>query len=127
GTHVITDPRTGRFQFPPSSPPMILRHGPAEAGELPVPPDTVRVRTPAKVNLFLEVLGRRPDGYHEVATLLLAIDLFDELDFRPATAGNLSLTCDVPELLTGAENLVLKAARRLHEETGCAAGATIRL
>jgi len=106
---------------------MILRHGPAAAGELPVPPDTVRVRTPAKVNLFLEVLGRRPDDYHEVATLILAIDLFDELDLRPAAVGDLSLTCDVPELLTGPENLVLKAARRLREETGCAFGATIRL
>jgi len=106
---------------------MILRHGPAEAGENPVPPDTVRVRTPAKVNLFLEVLGRRADGYHEVATLLLAIDLFDELDFRPAPTGDLSLTCDVPELLTGPENLVLTAARRLREETGFAGGATVRL
>jgi len=106
---------------------MILRHGPAEAGEHPVPPDTVRVRTPAKVNLFLEVLGRRADGYHEVATLLLAIDLFDELDFRPAASGELSLTCDVPELLTGPENLVLQAARRLREATGYAGGATIRL
>ena len=106
---------------------MILRHGQAEAGEHPVPPDTVRVRTPAKVNLFLEVLGRRPDGYHEVATLLLAIDLFDELDFRPALTGDLSLTCDVPDLLTGPENLVLKAARRLRERTGYAGGATIRL
>ena len=72
------------------------------------------------MNLFLEVLGRRPDGYHEVATLLLAIDLFDELDFRPAPTGDLSLTCDVPELLTGPENLVLKAARRLRETTGYA-------
>jgi 4-diphosphocytidyl-2-C-methyl-D-erythritol kinase len=106
---------------------MILRHGPAAAGEQPVPPDTVRVRTPAKVNLFLEVLGRRPDGYHEVATLLLAIDLFDELDLRPAPSGELSLTCDVPELLTGPENLVLQAARRLREATGFAGGATIRL
>ena len=71
---------------------MIRRHGPAAAGVDPVPPDTVRVLAPAKVNLFLEVLGKRPDGYHEVATLMLALDLADELDVAPDETGGLSLT-----------------------------------
>jgi 4-diphosphocytidyl-2-C-methyl-D-erythritol kinase len=106
---------------------MIRRHGPGAAGASPVPPDTVRVLAPAKVNLFLEVLGKRADGYHEIATLMLAIDLADELDFAPDESGELSLTCDDPALPTGSENLVLKAATRLRTETGCAAGARIRL
>jgi 4-diphosphocytidyl-2-C-methyl-D-erythritol kinase len=106
---------------------MIRRHGPIAAGVSPVPPETVRVLAPAKVNLFLEVLGRRADGYHEIATLLLAIDLADELDFAPAGSGELSLTCDDPTLSVGPDNLVLKAASRLRDETGCTAGATIRL
>lgn len=87
----------------------------------------MRVSAPAKVNLFLEVLGKRADGYHEIATLLLAIDLEDELDFAPASAGELSLTCDDPALTTGPENLVLKAASRLREATGCPTGARIHL
>jgi 4-diphosphocytidyl-2-C-methyl-D-erythritol kinase len=106
---------------------MIVRHGPAAAGTTPVPPDTVRVLAPAKVNLFLEVLGKRVDGYHEVATLMAPVDLTDELDFRPSESGELSLTCDDPGLPTGPENLVLKAATRLRDSTGCPAGATIRL
>ena len=106
---------------------MIRRRGPADAGTPPAPPGAVRVEAPAKVNLFLEVLGRRADGYHEVATLMLAIDLADELEFAPAAPGELSLTCDDPGLPTGPENLVLRAATRLRDETGSTAGAHIRL
>ena len=39
---------------------------------------------PAKINLFLEVLGKRPDGYHEIETLMVPISLFDTLRFAPA-------------------------------------------
>ena len=106
---------------------MIRRHGPVAAGVDPVSPQTVRVLAPAKVNLFFEVLGKRPDAYHEVATLLLAVDLADELDFVPDLTGGLSLTCDDPALAVGPDNLVLRAASRLREETGCTAGARIRL
>lgn len=44
----------------------------------------VRVWTPAKVNLFLEVLGRRPDGYHDLATLMVPVGLYDTLEIREA-------------------------------------------
>src|ERR1700682_1275328 len=44
--------------------------------------DKLVVRAPAKVNLFLEVLGRRPDGFHEIATLMVAIRLMDTLIFK---------------------------------------------
>jgi 4-diphosphocytidyl-2-C-methyl-D-erythritol kinase len=106
---------------------MIRRHGPEAAGVAPVPPATVRVPAPAKVNLFLEVLGRRADGYHEIATLILAIDLADELDFAPDESGEVSLTCDDPALPTGPDNLVLRAAARLREEAGPTTGARIHL
>src|SRR4029079_19153561 len=106
---------------------MIRRHGPEAAGVAPVPPATVRVPAPAKVNLFLEVLGKRADGYHEIATLTLAIDLADELDFAPDESGELTLTCDDPALGAGPDNLVLKAARRLRGEAGGGAGARVHL
>lgn len=108
---------------------MIVRRGtPAgAAGTDSLPPGTVFVAAPAKLNLFLEVLGKRPDGYHELATLLVAIDLADDLAFAPADGVDIALTCDDPGLTTGPDNLILRAARRLREETGSTAGAAIRL
>jgi 4-diphosphocytidyl-2-C-methyl-D-erythritol kinase len=107
---------------------MIVRRGPADAaGSDSPPPGTVRVFAPAKVNLFLEVLGKRPDGFHEIATLMVAVDLGDDLDFGPVETGDVTLTCDDPALTVGPDNLVLKAAERLKAETGSTAGSRIRL
>jgi 4-diphosphocytidyl-2-C-methyl-D-erythritol kinase len=91
------------------------------------PDGAVVVRAPAKVNLFLEVLAKRPDGYHEIATLLVAVSLYDTLEFKEDSSGAVRLRCDVPELTTGADNLVRKAADLLRQRTGCARGADIRL
>ena len=71
----------------------------------------MRYLAPAKLNLYLRVVGKRPDGYHELETLFERIDLADELTFAPADA--LSLTCDASDLSTGLDNLVLRAARAL--------------
>jgi 4-diphosphocytidyl-2-C-methyl-D-erythritol kinase len=79
----------------------------------PAGPDGLVVAAPAKLNLFLEVLGKRPDGFHEIATLMVAIDLFDTLELRPAAAGTITLECDPPGLSTGPDNLVSKAAAAL--------------
>jgi 4-diphosphocytidyl-2-C-methyl-D-erythritol kinase len=86
----------------------------------------VRVRAYAKVNLGLEVLGRRPDGYHELRTIFQTIDLYDRLSFEPAKE-NVKLVVDDPELPCGEDNLVVQAARALAEETGEASGARILL
>jgi 4-diphosphocytidyl-2-C-methyl-D-erythritol kinase len=85
------------------------------------------VRAPAKVNLFLEVLARRPDGYHEIATLLVAVSLYDTLVFKEDSSGAIRLHCDMAGLSTGPDNLVCKAAELLRRRTGCARGADIRL
>ena len=86
------------------------------------------VAAPAKLNLFLEVLGQRPDGYHELETLMVAVDLFDTLELQPAAAGEITLACDPPGLPTGPENLVYKAAERLRAKANRPdLGATIRL
>jgi 4-diphosphocytidyl-2-C-methyl-D-erythritol kinase len=87
----------------------------------------VVVWAPAKVNLFLEVLGKRPDGFHAIATLLVAIRRFDRLRFKEDPSGQLRLTCNRADLATGPDNLVLRAARVLKERTGCSRGADIRL
>jgi len=87
----------------------------------------VHVLAPAKLNLFLEILGRRPDGYHEVESLMVAVDLYDTLTFADDPSGRISLICDDPTLPTGPDNLVVKAAERLQRESGCPRGATIEL
>jgi 4-diphosphocytidyl-2-C-methyl-D-erythritol kinase len=87
----------------------------------------VLVRSPAKVNLFLEALARRPDGYHELATLMVAVSLYDSLEFRDDPFGAVRLTCDDPSLPTGADNLVVRAAELLRNETGRRHGAAIAL
>ena len=78
----------------------------------------------SKINLTLEVLARRPDGYHEVASVLQTVSLADTLTFEPGET--LDFRCDVPNLQSP-DNLVLKAAKLLQETTGCSKGAVIHL
>ena len=75
---------------------------------------TVHVRCPAKINLHIEVLGMRSDGYRELRTLFAAVGVFDELWVAPAPSGVLELEVD-PEGAAPADasNLVVKAARAL--------------
>ena len=69
----------------------------------------------AKINLSLEVIGRRDDGYHDVVTILQTVDLADTLTL--SVAGELVVTCDAPEL-QGQDNIVWAAATRLAERAG---------
>src|SRR5438094_7646909 len=89
--------------------------------------DAVVVWAPAKVNLFLEVLAKRTDGYHEIATLMVAVSLYDTLEFKEDTSGEIRLRCDHPDLTPGPANLVWRAATLLQQHTGCHRGAQIRL
>ena len=65
--------------------------------------------SPCKVNLLLNVLGRRPDGFHELETVMYPINLHDELSFAQVGRG-IELTCSDPSLPTDARNLVYRAA-----------------
>ena len=86
----------------------------------------VRVRAPAKVNLFLRVLGRRGDGYHDLETVFHTLGLFDELTFQAAPDLTLS-AAGIPSP-AGDDNLCLRAARLLQGRThGRRPGARIRL
>src|SRR5438105_6070743 len=79
----------------------------------------------AKINLALEVLGRRDDGYHEIATVMQAVDLSDRLVLEDAEVLELRTTAsDVP---TDGTNLALKAALTLREMAGASRGARITL
>jgi 4-diphosphocytidyl-2-C-methyl-D-erythritol kinase len=105
----------------------------------------VQVQAPAKINLFLEVLSRREDGFHEIETLMVPIDLCDDLALTATDDGRISLDCrwswgcqaefpdgdDVdcqwPRLPDGDANLAVRALRRLRSASGCSAGARVQL
>ncbi|OJW13651.1 MAG: 4-(cytidine 5'-diphospho)-2-C-methyl-D-erythritol kinase [Planctomycetales bacterium 71-10] len=87
----------------------------------------VEALAPAKLNLFLEVPRRRPDGYHEVESLMVAVDLFDTLTFRDDESGAIALECDDPDLPVDGRNLVVRAAEALKRSSGVRSGARIAL
>jgi 4-diphosphocytidyl-2-C-methyl-D-erythritol kinase len=89
--------------------------------------DALVLWAPAKVNLYLEVLAKRTDGYHEIATLMVAVSLYDALRFKEETSGEVRLYCDQPDLSAGPENLVLRAARLLQQRSDTQRGAVIHL
>jgi 4-diphosphocytidyl-2-C-methyl-D-erythritol kinase len=78
----------------------------------------LRVSAPAKINLHLEVLGQRPDGFHELAMVMQSLDLADTLLLRPAADGRISLSCDHPDLPTDATNLIVRAGELVRERAG---------
>lgn len=96
------------------------------------------VRAPAKINLLLEVRGRRDDGFHEVETLMVPVTLFDVIHFRSTPSGPIHLTCNdsrgnggrfrgtgsVPD---GDANIVVKALGLLRSRSGTSHGAEITL
>lgn len=81
---------------------------------------------PAKLNLFLHVVGRRPDGYHLLQTVFQFIDVYDELGFEPrddSRVQRLSANNGIDEN----SDLIILAARLLQEKTGCRKGANISI
>lgn len=106
----------------------IARHG-----------DLVTIDAPAKLNLFLELLSRRTDGYHELETLMVAVDLCDTLTLRPADHATIELRArwalprgaDVETLggtiPLGHENLVVRALEALRQSAGITRGADVTL
>lgn len=81
---------------------------------------------PAKINLFLHVVGRRDDGYHLLQTVFRFLDHGDELRFAPRDDDVIALAAPLPGVPPAAD-LTVRAARLLREATGTAAGVTISL
>lgn len=77
-----------------------------------------RVLSPAKVNLFLKVLGNRPDGYHEILSLMQPVSLYDEIEVSVSEGGGIKVATDSPEAPGGSENLAYRAAALFLERAG---------
>lgn len=76
----------------------------------------IRRKAPCKVNVSLRVLGKRKDGFHEVDTVMVPLELCDELEFSPAS--RLEMSCDAPGIPLDESNLVMKAGRLMERELG---------
>jgi 4-diphosphocytidyl-2-C-methyl-D-erythritol kinase len=85
------------------------------------------VFAPAKVNLCLHVLGRRPDSYHELAMLMQRVALFDRIEVELVPGHDISVSCPGLELAIGEQNIVERAARLLLSHVGLNQGISFTL
>ena len=83
------------------------------------------LKTPAKINLFLKITGKRSDGYHDIFTVMQMVGLWDELIIEHSDT--LDIICSNNEGLSGDGNLIYKAALKIKEYSGVKAGARITL
>jgi len=86
----------------------------------------ISLKAPAKINLFLEILGKRDDGYHEIETVMQEIDLVDNLQFEEIQEG-VKLKCNDKNIPSDENNLVCKAANLILNECGIRKGVLISL
>ncbi len=86
----------------------------------------INLKAPAKINLFLEILGKRDDGYHEIETIMQEIDLADNLQFEEIQEG-VKLECNNKNIPINQDNLVCKAANLILKECGIRKGVLINL
>ena len=84
-------------------------------------------RAYAKINLGLDVLRRRPDGYHEVKMVMQTVDIYDDLFLEKTEKPGVELQIEGSELTAGKDNLICRAAELFMEEKGIAGGVKIRL
>lgn len=81
--------------------------------------DTLLVRAPAKLNLSLLVAGKRPDGFHEIETVMAKVDWYDEIRIEPAQSEAIEFLCEGPRWAPQDQtNLVYRAAEQILRETG---------
>jgi len=87
----------------------------------------INIKSPAKINLHLEVIGKRDDGFHELAMIMQNIDLSDYLEFEINNEGFIKLESDCNDLSLSDDNLIVKSANLLRKKLNIAFGANIFL
>lgn len=88
---------------------------------------TRAIRSYAKINLTLEVLGTRPDGYHNIESVMQSVSLYDEITLRRVPRPGISLTCNVPGIPTDIRNLAFRASALYTDRTKVETGLEIHL
>lgn len=87
----------------------------------------IKLKSPAKVNLTLEILGKRDDGYHEIKTLLQKINIYDTLQFSLENGSGIFIETNHPRLPKGKENLVYKAAELIFRRYKLKVGLKVKI
>lgn len=82
---------------------------------------------PAKINLFLEVMRKRPDGYHDIESVFCQVPMADTLSAELAEGGDISMECSDPAIPADGRNLVVRAAAALQQRCGTGKGLRFRL
>ena len=90
-------------------------------------PGGVRVLSYAKLNLYLEILDKRPDGYHNLETIFERVSLADEIIIEKAPGNSIRIETDSPDIPQGSGNLVYQAAELLKKDFGISAGLVIKI
>ncbi len=88
---------------------------------------TFKIKAPAKLNIRLKVTGRRPDGYHELVSIMIPIDLFDFLELTVDPGGGIKLACEGIQIPTDENNLAFRAAQSFFSRTGIREEVSIKL
>ena len=87
----------------------------------------LRLKAFGKINLALDVLGRKPDGYHEVRMIMQTVRMYDTLEIRKKQAPGISLRSNLPYVPSDERNLVYKAAKILMDEFHVEEGLSMNL
>jgi len=87
----------------------------------------INIKSPAKINLHLEVIGKREDGFHELAMIMQNIDLSDYLEFQINNEGLIKLESDCNDLSLSSDNLIVKSANLLRKKSNIELGVNIFL
>jgi 4-diphosphocytidyl-2-C-methyl-D-erythritol kinase len=88
----------------------------------------MQLLAPAKINFSFKIKGRRPDGFHEIETLMAPISLADRITIeRAGEEGEIRFSCDDPSVPAGDDNLVVRAAKLFRQAMGITTGITITL
>lgn len=85
------------------------------------------VKAPAKINLYLEIINKRADGYHNIESVMHTVSLFDVLEFTKIKENKIELVCDNADLFDTKKNLVYKAAEKVKEKYKINCGVKIKL
>ena len=89
--------------------------------------DILTIRSPAKLNLALRIVGKRADGYHELQTIMQKISLYDEIELRLSSRQGISVTTDDPSVPSDERNLAYQAALKILESAHISTGVAIHI
>jgi 4-diphosphocytidyl-2-C-methyl-D-erythritol kinase len=100
---------------------------PAASGKEPIHGVAMKILSPAKINLFLHVLKKRPDGYHQLFSLMCRISLFDEISLQIGAEDTVKVVCPHPNVPADATNLAHRAVRLFQNKLNLTEGVKISL